>query len=401
MKLRFLVALFLGGATVSTASAAPAKITVQVDRPGHPVSPTLWGIFFEDINLSADGGIYPELVRNRSFEDSEQPDNWKLVNAPEAKSEMRTDTSKPLNPLNRRSLRVKVDGATHLINEGYWGMNIVAGDRYTLKLAARASDGFNGPIGVKVLAAGKELASGEITGITGDWKYYTLDLTATGSDPKAALQIHVAGQGTLFLDMVSLMPEKELEGSRPPPDLAESTAALKPAFLRFPGGCWVEGENLSRMYNWKKTIGAVDAPHAALQHLGILRHARPRLPRVSPDCVKTSGATPLFDINCGMSHKENVPLDLMDQWVQDALDAIEYANGPTNTVWGGRRARNGHPAPFNLKYMEIGNENGGRRLSRTLAAVRKRHQGEVSGNPADREPLAGRLSERPAARDRG
>ena len=208
MKLRFLVALFLGGATVFTASAAPAKITVQADQPGHAVSPTLWGIFFEDINLSADGGIYPELVRNRSFEDSEQPDNWKLVNAPEAKSEMRTDTSKPLNPLNRRSLRLKVDGATHLINEGYWGMNIVAGDRYTLKLAARASDGFNGPIGVKVLAAGKELASGEITGITGDWKYYTLDLTATGSDPKAALQIQVAGQGTLFLDMVSLMPKK-------------------------------------------------------------------------------------------------------------------------------------------------------------------------------------------------
>ncbi len=357
MKLRFLVALFLATAEFA-ASAAPARITVQVDQPGHAVSPTLWGIFFEDINLSADGGIYPELVRNRSFEDSEQPDNWKLVNTLEAKSEMRTDTSKPLNPLNRRSLRVKVDGATHLINEGYWGMNIVAGDRYALKLAARASDGFNGPIGVKVLAAGKELAGGEITGITGDWKYYTLDLTATGSDPQAALQIHVAGQGTLFLDMVSLIPKRSWKDRGLRPDLAESTAALKPAFLRFPGGCWVEGENLSRMYNWKKTIGAVDArtplyniwEYYATHGLGYHEYLQ---------MCEDLGATPLFDINCGMSHRENVPLDLMDQWVQDALDAIEYANGPTNSVWGGLRARNGHPAPFNLKYMEIGNENGG------------------------------------------
>ncbi|MEI2722691.1 MAG: alpha-L-arabinofuranosidase C-terminal domain-containing protein [Verrucomicrobiota bacterium] len=357
MNLRFLVTLLLG-ATASAAFAAPAKITVQVDRPGHPVSATLWGIFFEDINLSADGGIYPELVRNRSFEDSEQPESWKLINAPEGRTEMATDTSKPLNPLNRRGLRLKLSGDAHLINEGYWGMNIVQGDCYTLKLAARAADGFSGPIGVKVLAAGKELAGGEITGITGDWKYHTLEFTAASGDSKAKLQIYLRGQGTLYLDMVSLTPNKTWKDHGLRPDLADAIAALHPAFLRFPGGCWVEGDTMDKMYDWKKTIGAVDLrmplyniwQYYATHGLGYHEYLQ---------LCEDLGATPLFDINCGMSHKENVPMDLMAQWVQDALDAIEYANGATNTVWGGLRARNGHPAPFHLKYMEIGNENGG------------------------------------------
>ena len=339
-------------------SASAATINVQVDKPGHPVSPTLWGIFFEDINLSADGGIYPELVRNRSFEDAETPENWKLVNAPEGKSEAATDTSKPLNPLNRRSLRLKLNGTAYLINEGYWGMNIVKGEGYTLKLAARATDGFNGPISVKLLAAGKELAGGEIKGVTGDWKYYTLDLTAAGSDPKATLQINLTGKGTLFLDMVSLMPKKSWKNHGLRPDLLEPLDVMKPAFVRFPGGCWVEGEYMSRMYNWKKTIGNVDVrqplyniwQYYATHGLGFHEYLV---------MCEDLGATPLFDINCGMSHKENTPMDLMDQWVQDALDAIEYANGPTNTIWGGLRAKNGHPAPFNLRFMEIGNENGG------------------------------------------
>lgn len=345
-------------ATAFGLAAAPAKISVQVDKPAHPVAPTLWGIFFEDINLSADGGIYPELVRNRSFEDSEAPENWKLVNVAEGKSEITIDTNRPLNPLNRRSLRVKVDGGASLINEGYWGMNMVKGDGYTLKLAARATDGFSGPISVKILAVGKELAAGEITGISADWKYYTLDLTATGSDPKASLNIHFTGKGTVFLDMVSLMPKKSWKNHGLRPDLMEAIDVMKPAFLRFPGGCWVEGEYMARMYNWKKTIGHVDVrqplyniwQYYATHGLGYHEYLV---------MCEDLGAEPLFDINCGMSHKENVPMDLMDQWVQDALDAIEYANGPTNTVWGGLRARNGHRAPFNMKYLEIGNENGG------------------------------------------
>src|SRR5882762_7571181 len=162
---KFLIAGLLGTAALSLV-AAPAKITVAVDKPGHKVAPTLWGIFFEDINLSADGGIYPELVRNRSFEDGEQPENWKLVNAPGANCEMEVESTRPLNPLNRRHLRVKLNGQCFIANEGYWGMNFVKSDDYTLKLAARATDDFSGPLIVRVLSSsGNELAKGEISAL--------------------------------------------------------------------------------------------------------------------------------------------------------------------------------------------------------------------------------------------
>jgi alpha-L-arabinofuranosidase len=352
MKLKKYFAAVLLASAVSI-NAQPAKITVAVDQPGHAISPTLWGIFFEDINLSADGGIYPELVRNRSFEDADKPADWKITGA-----EAAIDESNPLNPFNRKSLRLKTDGKFTVANNGYWGMNMVKGDGYTLKLAER-SDKFDGKLTAKVIGAnGTVLASGEISGLGGNWKYHTLDLTAAGSDPKAKLEISGDGKGVLFLDMVSLMPKKTWKNTGLRPDLAEPMAALKPAFLRFPGGCWVEGENLSRMYDWKKTIGNVDVrtplyniwQYYATHGLGYHEYLQ---------LAEDLGAEPLFCINVGMSHKENVPMNLMGQWVQDALDAIEYANGPTNTVWGGLRAKNGHPAPFNLKYLEIGNENGG------------------------------------------
>ena len=358
MKLQFSSSL-LCALTILASSPSPAQstatITIQADQPGHAVSPTLWGVFFEDINLSADGGIYPELVRNRSFEDAEMPENWKLA----GKGTATIDSSKPLNAFNRHSLRLKVDGAFTLENEGYWGMNIVKGDSYTFKLAARATDNFKSPLTVKLLSAsGQQLATGEIKEPTGDWKYATLDLTATNTDAKAHLEISASGKGTLFFDMVSLLPKKTWKDHGLRPDLGDSLATLKPSFLRFPGGCWVEGDDFAHMNHWKKTIGDVDVreplwniwKYFSTHGLGYHEYLQ-----LSEDL----GATPLFCINVGMSHKEVVPLPRMGEWVQDALDAIEYANGPTNTLWGGLRAKAGHPAPFNLKYLEVGNENGG------------------------------------------
>ena len=188
---------------------AQATIAVDVDKPGHAVSPLLWGIFFEDINLSADGGIYPELVRNRSFEDAARPEYWRLLNVTNSNSQMAIDDSEPLNPLNHHCLRVNTDGPFVLENEGYWGMNIISGDHYALQFAARATDGFTGTVEVRIVdATGKELADGNISGPGDHWNYYSLDLVALGSDPKAKLQISSAGKGTLFLDMVSLMPNK-------------------------------------------------------------------------------------------------------------------------------------------------------------------------------------------------
>ena len=364
-KFFFIAALAL--IQLTTFAVPSAKITIDAVHPAHPISPTLWGIFFEDINLSADGGIYPELVRNRSFEDADTPENWKFTSVGDGHSEATISTAdvqaKPpvpsLNAFNRKSLRVKVDGAFTLQNEGYWGMNIVSGDGYMLKLAARATDGFNSPLTAKLIGAdGKILASGEISGFDDGWKYHTLALTPTAGDPKAKLEISGTGKGVLFLDMVSLLPDKTWKSHGLRTDLAESLDRLHPKFMRFPGGCWVEGDDFAHMNHWKNTIGDIDTRtplwniwgYNATHGLGFYEYLQ---------LAADLGAEPLFCINVGMSHKENIPLDRMDQWVQDALDAVEFADGPTNAIWGARRAAMGHPAPFNLKYMEIGNENGG------------------------------------------
>jgi alpha-L-arabinofuranosidase len=364
MKLKKYFAAAVLASAVSI-NAQPAKISVDAAHPAHDISPTLWGIFFEDINLSADGGIYPELVNNRSFEDSDKLESWKFSSAG-GKSEAKVVTADvqakppvpPLNPFNRKSLRIKLDGPFTLVNEGYWGMNIVSGDSYTLKFAAR-SEKFDGKLTAKVIGAdGKILASGELSISNGGWKYHTLDLTAAGGDPKAKLEIAGDGKGVLFLDMVSLMPNKTWKDHGLRIDLAESLDALHPKFLRFPGGCWVEGDDFAHMNHWKKTIGNIDVReplwniwgYFATHGLGYHEYLQ---------LAEDLGAEPLFCVNVGMSHKEVVPLDRMNEWVQDALDAIEYANGPTNSLWGAMRAKAGHPAPFNLKYLEVGNENGG------------------------------------------
>ena len=349
----------VAGLTLANSAFCQASIQVDVSKPGHRISPTLWGIFFEDINNSADGGIYPEMVRNRSFEDSTEPENWVFANLAGGSGTVGIDETRPLNPFNRRCLKVQVNGAFSLENRGYWGMNVVAGESYSFRAAVRAADGFEGPITVKILSStGRELAGGTISGFSGSWKYHTLDLTAADSESKARLQLTGGGRGVLFLDMVSLMPTKTWKEHGLRVDLAESLHALRPSFMRFPGGCWVEGEDFAHMNHWKNTVGNVDTRtplwniwgYNATHGLGFYEYLQ---------LAEDLGATPLFDINVGMSHRENVPLDKMGQWVQDALDAIEYANGPTNSVWGARRAAAGHPAPFSLKYMEIGNENGG------------------------------------------
>jgi alpha-L-arabinofuranosidase len=340
-------------AVTLSAIAAPATISVQADNPGHAVSPLLWGIFFEDINLAADGGLYPELVRNRSFEGSDGLRYWKFTSA----AGTSIDESLPLNAFNRRSLHV---GASCVLeNEGYWGMRFVAGEACTFRVAARAENGVKGALRVQLCdSSGAVIASDELSGIGTDWKQHTLTLTPSKSDPRGKLKLLVPGEAPLFLDMISLMPVKTWKGHGLREDLAESMNALKPAFFRFPGGCWVEGEDMAGAYQWKDTIGDVASrtqlenlwDYNATQGLGYHEYLQ-----LSEDL----GAEPVFCINVGMAHRESVPLDRMGAWVQDALDAIEYANGPADSVWGSLRVKNGHPAPFNLRIVEIGNENGG------------------------------------------
>ncbi|HEX7651871.1 MAG TPA: alpha-L-arabinofuranosidase C-terminal domain-containing protein [Verrucomicrobiae bacterium] len=354
-----------GSARAKSTSAAAPHISVDAAHPAHAISPTLWGIFFEDINLSADGGIYPELVRNRSFEDADHPENWtfKTLSGTGSATIATADVGAkpalpPLNAFNRKALAIKAGGAFSLINEGYWGMNLVANGSYTLKFAARA-DKYTGKLTARLLSnAGKVLAEGVVDGFKGQWEYHTLKLTPSASDAKGKLELTGEGQGTIYLDMVSLLPDKTWKDHGLRPDLAESLVALHPRFMRFPGGCWVEGDDFAHMNHWKNTIGNLDTRtplwniwgYYATHGLGFHEYLQ---------LAEDLGAEPLFDINVGMSHKESVPMDRMAQWVQDALDAVEYANGPTNTVWGAMRAQAGHPEPFHLRYMEIGNENGG------------------------------------------
>ncbi|MEI6783536.1 MAG: alpha-L-arabinofuranosidase C-terminal domain-containing protein [Verrucomicrobiota bacterium] len=346
--------------------AAPAKLAVEVDKPGHAISPTLYGIFFEDINCSADGGIYAELVRNRSFEDADKPTWWEVVGSGAAGVEMTVDSAQPVSPRNPRSLKVKLadpgkKGRAGVANNGYWGMAAAKGQAYEFSLFARGGDGFTGPLTVSLESVdGRAYAREIIRSLTPVWKNYRLSLKANATDPKARLVISASRPGTFWLDMVSLFPKPTWK-NRPNglrPDLAEMLAGLKPGFVRFPGGCWVEGDTMNLAYRWKQTIGDLSErrtqynlwQYQATHGLGYHEYLQ---------MCEDLGAEALFVINCGMSHREVVPLDKMGEFVQDALDAIEYANGPADSTWGALRAKNGHPAPFNMKYMEIGNENGG------------------------------------------
>ncbi|HWX20500.1 MAG TPA: alpha-L-arabinofuranosidase C-terminal domain-containing protein [Candidatus Binatia bacterium] len=356
----------LGFAATLTLPAAPATLSIDAAHPGHPISPLLYGIFFEDINCSADGGLYAELVRNRNFEDSTQPDYWSAVGSDPAGVELTIDSSKPASPKNLHSLKVQISrkhpDRVGVANSGFWGMSLIKGEGYELSLLARGGDGFTGPLMASLEStAGVVYAQAKLPSLGPNWKHYELKLAAKGTDPKARLVLSTTGSGTFWVDMVSLFPKKTWK-NRPNglrPDLAEMLMGMRPGFVRFPGGCWVEGDTMALAYRWKQTVG--DPSERRTQYNiwkyqathGIGFHEYLQL-------CEDLGAEPLFVINCGMSHKETVPLDKMPEFVQDALDAIEYANGPMTSTWGALRAKNGHPAPFHLRYMEIGNENGGR-----------------------------------------
>ncbi len=365
--------------------ATPASLTVRVDQPGHAISPTLYGIFFEDINCSADGGLYAELVRNRSFEDpgSGAPPHWTVVNNGNATVEVAIDSAQPASPKNPHSLRVSIaspgGAGGGVANDGYWGMSLEKGAKYELSLLARAEAGFTGPLTASLEStSGVVYARQRIPSLSANWKRYKLSLKSSATDPKARLVLRATRPGTFWLDMVSLFPKRTWKG-RPGglrPDLANMLAGLNPAFARFPGGCWVEGNTMNEAYRWKQTIG--DPAERRTQYNLWQYHATHGIGfHEYLQMCEDLGAEPLFVINCGMSHKENVPLDRMQEFVQDALDAIEYANGPATSTWGAVRAKNGHPEPFHLRFMEIGNENGGpayhERYALFYDAIKARH----------------------------
>ncbi len=360
-----------------TGLAGQTRITVQTDRPGAAIRPTMWGIFFEDINFGADGGLYAELVKNRSFEFPDNIMGWSRILRDGSEGYIYVETY-PERQVNAHFLRMKVDDTGRgfgVANDGFRGMGIREGKDYRFRVRARVSEG--GPMALRIELAGRSrrpLAEAKLEGFGSQWQEYTAVLRAGRTEEKARLNLFVEGSGTLDLDMVSLFPVDTWKGRENGlrADLVQMLAEMKPGFLRFPGGCIVEGRTLDVRYQWKTTIG-----DPADRKLIVNRWNTEFNHRLTPDYYQSFGlgfyeyfllsedlgAEPMPIINCGMACQFNTgelaPMDELGPYVQDALDLIEFANGPADSEWGRKRAEMGHPEPFGLKLLGIGNEQWG------------------------------------------
>jgi len=363
--LALLVSSILMGVPVG-AGAASATLTVQADQPGVAISSNLFGIFFEEISSAGDGGLYAELVRNRSFEDNaSNPDYWTFVTNGTAAGTMNLDTSLPLSSSNLTSLRLALTSGTGTVgaaSSGYWGIPLSSGASYNLGFYARCSSNFQSSIIASLESSNGYVVyvASSVTGLTTGWQHFTMTLTPGATDPSARLVLRIFQPGTVWLDFVSLFPAQTFmnhaNGLRP--DLANMLVNLRPSFVRFPGGAWVDGAGIPNFYNWEVTVGDPANRQPRWDLWGYMVDNGLGYHEYLQMC-EDLGAVPLFAVNCGMDYSTVVPTNQLGPYIQEALDAIEYANGATNSFWGAQRAANGHPAPFNLQYMEIGNENGG------------------------------------------
>jgi alpha-L-arabinofuranosidase len=379
LSLASLAASLLLAGNVAAQSSPTRTFTVKAHQPYAQIAPTMYGLFFEDINLGADGGVYAELVKNRSFEFDTPLMGWKELKRSEANGDilvLNTGIETKANPRFIRLTSKKENTGYGMANEGFRGMGIKQGEQYNFTVQARVPGNNSAvPLTVKLVnTKGEELAAGTISPTGQEWKTYAVSLTATATEGKAQLQILPQKAGVVDLDMISLFPKNTWK-QRPNglrADMVQLLADMKPGFLRFPGGCIVEGRTLDNRFQWKKTIGPVAERETMINRWNTeFQH------RHTPDYFQTFGlgffeyfqlaedigAAPLPILNCGMACQYNtgevVPLDQLEPFIQDALDLIEFANGSVETEWGKVRAQMGHPAPFNLKYLGVGNEQWG------------------------------------------
>jgi alpha-N-arabinofuranosidase len=361
-------------------AAGTATITVQADKPGAKINPMMWGIFFEDINFGADGGLYAEMIKNRSFEFPNAMMGWSKKGD---RGNLSIRDVNPFEPANPHYLRIEIknpgDGFG-VTNEGFRGIGLRKGEKYWFSVYAR---GIPSPMAFKVeviASDGRKIAEARFDNVAENWQKYIYSMEATDTDAKAKLNLLVTSSGVLDVDMVSLFPEDSAVSSplMPMPvsglrnDLVQMLADLKPGFLRFPGGCIVEGRDIDNRYQWKNTIGDINK-----RKLIISRWNNEFDHRYTEDYFQSFGlgfyeffslcekivTEPMPIINCGMACQFNtaqlVPMDQLQPYVQDALDLIEFANGPSTSQWGGKRVEMGHTEPFNLKMLGIGNEQWG------------------------------------------
>ncbi|MBA4056388.1 MAG: alpha-L-arabinofuranosidase, partial [Marivirga sp.] len=356
-------------------------LTIQTDKPIAEVQPTMWGIFFEDINYGADGGIYAELVKNRSFEFHKPMMGWKQYKNDQFSNNNESGTilivNKGEDSSNSRFARVTVhaDKGYGLSNEGFFGMGIKKDMTYTFSLWASQHQGSSLKVRAELVdSKGNVLGGATVSPIEFGWKKYEVTFKSNNTDPKATLNLWFEGKGILDMDMISLFPHdtwKQRPGGLRA-DLVQLLADMKPGFLRFPGGCIVEGHELSTRYQWKKTVGNVEDRDVMVNRWNTEFKHRP-----APDYFQSFGlgffeyfqlaedigAAPLPILSCGMACQFNTaevaPMEELDPFIQDALDLVEFANGPVTSSWGKLRADMGHPQPFNLKFIGIGNEQWG------------------------------------------
>lgn len=395
-----------------SANSQQAIISVKANQPTTKVSPTLHGIFFEEISHGGEGGLYAELIQNRGFEDSRlplatslqngfiipnrtphfsMPNNrasdwrmrWEVKSQWPAWSLQTSDSStvtlaltkeKPLNDATPHSLQVTINrfsDKNNLVNEGFWGINMVKGDTYHLSFYVRTDKNYKGPLTVSLQSnEGKVLAQYVFKSIAGqEWKKYSCRLMAIQDDPKARFVISFGSTGTVWLDFVSLFPEKTFK-KRPNGlrnDLAQYIADLKPSFVRWPGGCFVEGINIENAPSWRRSIGPVEQRPGTYSPWGYWSSDGFGYHEFLQFCEDID-ADALYVFNAGVSCDFRsgtfIPDEGVDSIIADVLDGIEYAIGPATSKWGKVRAANGHPKPFPLKYIEVGNEQVGPRYSR-------------------------------------
>ena len=388
MKLKTISLAFM---MMSSALAMQAQKPVNAPSGGKHISDELIGIFFEDISSSADGGLYAELVQNGSFEfnlaerDGWGPGTaWRVVRPGHSLGLAQALQQEPLHANNPNYMRLNIERVGHyydydgwtgfgLENNGFDGINVKKNAKYDFSLFARCVDGKDKQVRVVLLVPGKErkvLADTTITVSGKAWKKYAATLTASEDCPKAALQVLALNTGVMDVDMLSLMPQDTYKGHGLRRDLAEALEALNPKFMRFPGGCVVHGggDGFWNTYRWKTTVGPKEQRRQLKNTWGYHQSMGLGYYEYFQLC-EDMNMQPVPILPCGVScqgtnggwgmktqAQDVVPMNEMDEWVQDALDLIEWANGDASTKWGRVRAEAGHPKPFNLKYLGIGNE---------------------------------------------
>lgn len=378
--------------TAQTFNAA-SDLTVETNRKGAPIQSTMYGIFFEDINFGADGGLYAELIKNRSFEFDHAFTGWTLF------GDVTVQTKSPCfdrNPHYARLVHRNMLTGTGLENEGFTGIGIKAGEKYDFSLYARTVK--NGPVKLRLELVNSKndiFETKELTIEGNGWRKFNVVLTPGQTEVKSRLRLTMLTEGAIDVEHISLFPQQTFNnrsnGMRA--DLAQALKDLKPGVFRFPGGCIVEGTNLATRYQWKNTIGPVENRPVNINRwnytfaykkfsdyyqsygLGFFEYFQ-----LSEDI----GAEPLPVLNCGLScqyensdPKQNCPVDELQPYIDDALDLIEFANGPATSKWGKIRSEMGHPAPFNLKMIAVGNEQWGtlytERLEPFVKAIRAKY----------------------------